>query len=123
MRKRLTLPDEVCEKQETNKKMIRNLPLSVFVSFWLIVLSLRRCARVLERIVNQNNFSDIALGLMSQNETTFPSVQTFGSTKTKRTQSGKLRRAQSFLFGSFYLRKSVKKQFTSIRTNKQLIYI
>ena len=25
MRKRLTLPDEVCEKQETNKKMIRSL--------------------------------------------------------------------------------------------------
>ena len=29
MRKRLTLPDEVCEKQETNKKMIRSLSWSL----------------------------------------------------------------------------------------------
>ena len=43
MRRRLTRPDELCEKEETNRKMIR-------------------CARILERIVNQNNFSDIALG-------------------------------------------------------------
>jgi dynein intermediate chain 1 len=41
-RRRLTLPEEVCERTETNRKMIR-------------------CARILERIVNQNNFSDIAL--------------------------------------------------------------
>ena len=86
MRKRLTLPDEVCEKQETNKKMIRcfsffswsRLVLKVchtqcedqentqdnYLVWSVDHLFLLRCARVLERIVNQNNFSDIALGLI-----------------------------------------------------------
>ena len=61
MRKRLTLPDEVCEKQETNKKMIRSRSYFNFLMYHLLLL---RCARVLERIVNQNNFSDIALGMI-----------------------------------------------------------
>ena len=61
MRKRLTLPDEVCEKQETNKKMIRSRSYFHSLTYHLLLL---RCARVLERIVNQNNFSDIALGMI-----------------------------------------------------------
>ena len=38
-------------------------------SFWLIWILLR-CARVLERIVNQNNYTDIALGLNYLSQTT-----------------------------------------------------
>ena len=77
-------------------------------SFWLIWILLR-CARVLERIVNQNNYTDIALGkLFFSNYNHNTMFETSGSTRTKPMIFERLMKAHFFPSGSFSLRKSVE---------------